>query len=206
MGQDLDQLLQQGLQQQQITASEQQRKALLEYLALLLKWNRTHNLTAIRDPAEAISKHLLDSLSILPALPPGALLDVGTGAGLPGIPIALLDPARQLVLLDSNSKKTAFLKEVKRQLALTNIEVVCARVPHFSEGSFNVITARAFAAIPQLLDATRHLLADDGCWLLMKGRYPDEELAALEDGYRVDTRSVVVAGLEGQRHLVRISL
>ncbi len=203
-GAGLDQLLRDGLEQQGISASQAQRETLLAYTDLLLKWNRTHNLTAITEPKEVVSKHLLDSLSMLPVLPEGDLLDVGTGAGFPGLPIAVMQPSRSVVLLDSSSKKTAFLLEVKRQFALTNIEVVCARVEAYSGQRFPLITARAFAATAELLAATSHLLDDGGRWVLMKGRYPATELAALGEGFDVESQSMHVAGLDGERHLLWI--
>ena len=150
-------------------APEVQRK-LLCYLELLQKWNRVYNLTAIRQPAQMIGGHLLDSLAVLPHLWPGRWLDVGCGAGLPGLILALLRPEWTFVLLDSNSKKTSFVQQVKIELELRNVHIYCARVETWqAEEKFDGIISRAFAETAKFVALTRHLLAQEGRWVAMKG-------------------------------------
>lgn len=193
-------LLQEGLEQFNLSALS---APLFQYLSLLNKWNAAYNLTAIRDMESMVTKHLLDSLAIRPWLKGDSILDVGTGAGLPGIPLAIAEPQRQFVLLDSNGKKIRFLREVKRQLALTNLEIVQFRVENYHPNQgFDTVTSRAFSSLEQMIFWTQHLIADQGMWLAMKGRYPDEELQALDKTYRVE--SYTVNGLEGERCCVLI--
>lgn len=180
---------------------------LLAYAALLEKWNRTYSLTALRDPAKAVSHHLLDSLAILPHLAhigPGPLLDVGSGGGMPGIPLAIADPARSVTLLDSNSKKTAFLQQAAIELGLPNISVHCGRVEQYHPPvGFSAIVSRAFSEMAEFVRLTRHLLAADGRWLAMKGVSPEREIAALREDVQVDALiRLQVPGIEGERHLV----
>lgn len=178
-------------------------KPLFHYLSLLNKWNAAYNLTAIRDLDSMISKHLLDSLAIIPWLKGSRILDVGTGAGLPGIPLAIAQPDRQFTLLDSNGKKVRFLQEVKRHLSLNNLEVVQFRVENYHpDQGFDTVTSRAFSSLEQMVHWTQHLIAKQGIWLAMKGRCPDEELAALKYPYRVE--SYTVQGIEGERCCVLI--
>lgn len=188
-----------------LDAAQQER--LLAYLALLLKWNKAYNLTAVRDPLEMVTKHLLDSLALLPHLQDGRLLDVGSGAGLPGIPLAIAAPQREVTLLDANSKKTRFLLQAKGELGLYNLSVVHSRVEQYRpERLFDTVTARAFASLAELYQGTAHLLAPGGCLLAMKGEYPAQELAALPQGVVVrEVIAVTVPGLQAQRHLVRIA-
>ncbi|MDR2874909.1 MAG: 16S rRNA (guanine(527)-N(7))-methyltransferase RsmG [Methylobacillus sp.] len=174
---------------------------LLEYLALLEKWNKVHNLTAVRDPDEMVTLHLLDSLSVLPHIGQGRLLDVGSGAGLPGIPLAMVRPDLQVTVLDSNHKKASFMRQAKAALGLDNLEVVCARVEEFRpERKFDMIISRAFSDLAEFMRLTRHLCADGGVWLAMKGVYPHEELAQIKD--LAEVVALAVPGLEAQRHLV----
>lgn len=174
------------------------------YLHLLNKWNATYNLTAIRDLNEMVSKHLLDSFAILPWLTGTRIIDVGTGAGLPGIPLAIANPEKQFTLLDSNGKKTRFLTEVKRQLDLKNIEIVQSRVENYQpEVSFDTVMSRAFSSLDQMIHWTRHLIHEQGCWLAMKGRIPADELKQLQFPYQVEEYSV--SGLEGDRCVVIIN-
>ena len=187
-----------------LTVSGDQQDTLLDYLALLHKWNKAFNLTAVRDPLEMVPRHLLDSLAILPFLPEGPVLDVGTGAGLPGVPLAIMRPGQPIHLLDSNGKKTRFLFQVKTALALDNMQVHQARVESFrSEHGFAAITSRAFATLQDMLDGSQHLLADEGKCLAMKGTYPSDELDALSDGtFTREVQPLDVPGLAEARHLV----
>ncbi|QIB67614.1 16S rRNA (guanine(527)-N(7))-methyltransferase RsmG [Kineobactrum salinum] len=189
-----------------ISAAQQQK--LLDYLDLLQKWNRAYNLTAIRDPLAMVTRHLLDSLAVVPHLSGNDCLDIGTGAGLPGIPLAIALPGRQFHLLDSNGKKTRFLFQVKMELGLANITVCQARVETLATSrQYDVIVSRAFASLAAMVAGTRHLLAPGGCFLAMKGAWPQDELAAIEDQCVVlGVESLTVPGLDEQRHLVRLAL
>ena len=180
---------------------------LLDYLALLDRWNRTYNLTAIRDPREMLGKHLLDSLSMLPHVRDGRLADLGTGPGLPGIPLALARPGLQVTLVESNGKKTRFLREVVRQLGLGNVRVLEARAEAVDEpGTFDQLTARAMDTLAGILQVGGHLLAPDGRLLAMKGQRPDAEIAALPPGWRVESvTKLAVPGVDGDRHLVVVT-
>ena len=175
---------------------------LLDYQALLERWNAAYNLTAVRDPAEMVTRHLLDSLAVLPYVHGGTLADLGTGPGLPGIPLALAAPGRQILLVDSNGKKVRFLREAIRALKLDGVRAVQSRVED-AEGSFDCITARAFASLADMLGWGGHLLAPDGSWLAMKGKAPDEELPGVPPGYTVrGIHALAVPGLEAERSLV----
>ena len=177
---------------------------LLLYLKLLTKWNKAYNLTAVRDEASMVARHILDSLAVLPWVVGPRVIDVGSGAGFPGIPLALAKPEWQIVLLDSNGKKSRFLHEVKRVLHLTQVEIVQARVENYHPSlGFDTVTSRAFSELGQMIDWTRHLLCPDGIWLLMKGRHPETELAALHYSYQV--LPYKVPGLEGERNCVIVS-
>ncbi|QEY50037.1 16S rRNA (guanine(527)-N(7))-methyltransferase RsmG [Legionella longbeachae] len=177
--------------------------SLSDYLFLLNKWNAAYNLTAIRDVEAMVGKHILDSLAILPWLKGNRIIDVGTGAGLPGIPLALAKPEINFVLLDSNGKKTRFLNEVKRQLNLENLEIVQIRVENYhpTQG-FDTVLSRAFSSLGQMIQWTRHLIADEGIWLAMKGRFPDIELNDIKQNCTVKPYSV--AGVDGERCCVII--
>ncbi|MDH1009487.1 16S rRNA (guanine(527)-N(7))-methyltransferase RsmG [Pseudomonas nicosulfuronedens] len=188
-----------------IDAATQQR--LLDYLALLAKWNKAYNLTAVRDVDEMVSRHLLDSLSIVPPFEAAGgdrWLDVGSGGGMPGIPLAILFPGKSLTLLDSNGKKTRFLTQVKLELKLDNLQVIHSRVEAFQpELPFNGIVSRAFSSLEDFTNWTRHLGDTQTNWLAMKGVHPSDELAALPEDFRVEAeRALAVPGCQGQRHLL----
>jgi 16S rRNA (guanine527-N7)-methyltransferase len=180
---------------------------LLAYVALLDKWNRTHNLTAIRDRGQMITHHLLDSLAVvahLPARPGLRVADVGSGGGLPGIPLAIARPDWRVTLIDSNRKKAAFLNQAAIELPLTNVDVVAARVEQFVPPlRFEVVIARAYSTLGTFIEQTQHLLAPGGRWVAMKGALPDEELAALPATVSVESTPILqVPGIGGERHLV----
>ncbi len=182
---------------------------LLAYLVLLEKWNRVYNLTAVRDAERMVSHHLLDSLAAVPFFQGGGtnlirVLDVGSGGGLPGIPLAIARPEVPVTLIDSIAKKTAFLLQVKAELGLGNLEVVTSRVEDFRpEAKFDVITSRAFSDLRAFVDLTRHLLVPGGRWLAMKGVLPHEEIILLPDWAKVSANyALMVPGLEASRHLI----
>lgn len=189
-----------------IDLSTEAQTRLLAYAAFLEKWNRTYSLTALRDPKRAVSHHLLDSLAILPFVKAPNLLDVGSGGGQPGIPLAVAHPELAVTLLDSNGKKTAFLKQAVIELGLKNVQVISARVEDYQpEVLFAAITSRAFAELADFVRLTSHLLAPSGVWLAMKGQRPDAEIAKLPAGAKVSAvHRLDVPGVDGERHLVVI--
>jgi 16S rRNA (guanine527-N7)-methyltransferase len=172
-------------------------------LHLLAKWNRVYNLTSLRDEGLWVSNHLLDSLSILPILPQGRLIDVGSGGGFPGLPIAIAQSQREVVLLDSSSKKTSFLRQAVAELKLGNVEVVTSRVEDYRPAAaFDVAVSRAFSELRTFFDLAAHLCADSGTMLAMKGVYPEQELARLPDAVGVRTQRLEVPMLAAERHAV----
>lgn len=177
---------------------------LLAYLALLVKWNAAYNLTAVRDPQQMLVKHLLDSLSILPQLRGNTLIDVGTGAGLPGMVMALAKPGLQVTLLDSNGKKVRFLRQVIAELKIGNAQAVQSRAEAF-DNRFDVVTSRAFATLADMIGWCGQMANEGGEFLAMKGVRPDTEIAALPAGFKaVEVLPLVVPFLDEERHLVRI--
>lgn len=191
-----------------ITASEK----LLSYLALLGKWNRTYNLTAIRDPLAMVSHHVLDSLAVLPHLPlakeDARLADAGSGAGLPGIPLAVARPQWHIALVESNEKKAAFLRQAAIELALPNIEVHEGRVETWRPAkAFALVISRAFAELADFIASCRHLLVPGGVFAAMKGRDPQSEIARLPAGVRCrNTVRLAIPFLDAERHLVLCEL
>ena len=178
------------------------RARLLAYLDFLAEWNRHTNLTAVREPEAMVTRHLLDSLVLLPHLAGTRLADLGSGAGLPGIPLALARPDLEVTLVDSNGKKARFLRAAVAELGL-RAEVAQTRVETLA-GSFDTLTARAFTSLANMLRWGGHLLRPDSVWLAQKGQYPADELAALPAGYAARTLPLAVPGLDAQRHLVII--
>lgn len=182
----------------------QAEQTLLDFIALLEKWNHAYNLTAVRQPTQMISRHLMDSLVVMPYLHGEQILDVGSGAGLPGIPLALVCPERQFTLLDSNGKKVRFMRQAVSQLGLENVTVVHSRVEQFQSSSgFDTIIARAYATLGELVRGARHLCRSDGRFLIMKGAYPVAEFDDLSAEFELETsHSLHVPGLEAERHLL----
>jgi 16S rRNA (guanine527-N7)-methyltransferase len=198
-------LLRRGAEKLSLQITDKHIDQLLQFAELILKWNKTHNLTAITNPDEVVSKHLLDSLSICLAFPKGNALDVGSGAGLPGIPLSIINSHQNFTLVDSSLKRIAFINEVKRKLALTNVTAVHSRVEDFEGRDFNVITSRAFSSLGTMLEQTKHLLVDDGCWFAMKGMFPTEEINEIKDKFQVQkTIKISVPGLNAERHIIQI--
>lgn len=180
----------------------------LIYLHLLDRWNKVFNLTAIQKPEERVLLHIVDSLSIHPFLLGNRFIDVGTGAGLPGIPLAILYPEKKFTLLDSNSKKTRFLTQVVQELKLNNVDVVHVRAESYQPESepfcFNAILSRAFASLAKMIECTTHLLCPGGQWIAMKGIYPQDEIAALPARFKVTAHKVAIAGLRVERTIICI--
>lgn len=203
----LTQQLNHGASQLGLALQPPQQQALLNYLQLLVKWNKAYNLTAIREPERMVSLHLLDSLAVHPHIQQAQrILDVGTGAGLPGVVLAIMNPHKHFVLLDSNGKKTRFLTQVKVELGLENLTVENARVEAYQdEQGFDMITSRAFASLADMVHWCAHLLAKQGCFMAMKGQYPQEEIEVIAEHYQVVTSlPLQIPGVEGERHLLHI--
>lgn len=197
-------ILTEGLEFLGLPADADKLELLLRFIALIEKWNKAYNLTAIRDKEEMARLHILDSLAILPHLHGKRLIDIGTGAGLPGIPLAIYRPEMEFVLLDSNAKKTRFVQQAILELKLKNVSVLHSRVEDYQPGQhFDTVVSRAFASMSDIIKLTSHLLNEDGILLAMKGQQPDEELAALSQEYRIVP--IVVPNVDAERCLVCIS-
>mgnify|MGYP006201168079 FL=1 len=194
-------MLADGAQALGIELSSAQQQQLLDYVGLLNKWNKAYNLTAVREPAEMVVRHLLDSLSVLPHVQATEIIDVGTGAGIPGIPLAIALPSLQVTLLDSNGKKTRFAKQAALELGLTNVEVVQARAEQYRNASPQVIS-RAFASLPDMLDVAGHLLAPGGRMLAMKAALTDVEMAGVQAPWKAERITLTVPGLDERRQLI----
>ena len=192
-----------GIDELGLAISEVAQRTLLDFLVFLKKWNQTHNLTAITDTKDMIIHHLLDSLSIVHYFKGKTILDVGSGAGFPGIPMALACPDKQFTLLDGKNKKSAFLLQAVYQFNISNVFIVQARIPSYrSEFGFDAITCRAFGSLRLIIDQTQHLLCPLGRWFIMKGSYPKEELQIIAQSSVV--HRLKVPGLNAERHLVEI--
>jgi len=204
----LENALKAGLATLNLSLNSEQQGKLIQYLQLLRQWNKAYNLTAVTDPLEMVYLHLLDSLAIYPYLEGRRFIDVGTGPGLPGIPLAIADPNREFVLLDSNGKRTRFLFQVKVALSLANVQEVHGRVETYQpETLFDGVISRAFTSIADMVDKSSHLLAEAGHFYAMKGRFPENELRELEKPYTVSAcHKLDVPGVDGERHLVEIGL
>lgn len=188
-----------------LVLTAEQGEKLLDYLDLLVRWNAVYNLTAVRDPADMVTRHLLDSLAIAPLVRGATLIDLGTGPGLPGIPLAILAPERKITLVDSNGKKIRFLREAVRVLGLANARVEQARVEEL-QGQYDCVTARAFAALGDILTWGGHLLAADGVCVAMKGVIDEDELSGIPEGFRIEEIvPLTVPGLGAARHAVIIT-
>ncbi|MGD9389105.1 MAG: 16S rRNA (guanine(527)-N(7))-methyltransferase RsmG [Thioalkalispiraceae bacterium] len=208
MHEQLSKQLQQGIAALGLEVDEAKQSALLDYVALLHKWNRAYNLTAVRKPELMITRHLLDSLVIHPFLKPGRILDVGTGAGLPGIPLALIRPEDVFYLLDSNSKKTRFITQAVAELGLQNVSVVQSRVEDYKTNTtFDTIISRAYSTLANMVAGTRHLLAKNGVFFAMKGVFPVAEVDELPvDAELLESHALHIPGLDAERHLLVLKL
>ncbi|OIQ99082.1 ribosomal RNA small subunit methyltransferase G [mine drainage metagenome] len=202
--------LETGLAEMRLQVTVEQQEQLISYLLLITKWNKVHNLTAVRDPLEMVTLHLLDSLSVLPyvqALTAKRLLDVGAGAGLPSIPLAICMPELQVTAIDAVQKKASFMRQVKGELGLSNFHVETGRVEVLiKEPKFDVIISRAFSEMALFVKLTKHLLAEGGQWMAMKGVSPELELASLAimepEVDFIKTVRLKVAALQAERHLI----
>lgn len=196
-------LLQAGLHDLNLSIEVEPFERLLHFIELIGKWNKAFNLTAIRNNEAMISLHLLDSLAVLPYISGSSVIDIGTGAGLPGIPLAVMLPNKTFTLLDSNSKKTRFVQQAALELKLLNVQVCHSRVEDFkAENLFDTVITRAFTHLSGIMKMAGHLLAPGGILLAMKGQYPEEELRQLD--YDATVLPIVVPGIEAQRCLIQI--
>jgi len=200
----LEQKLAGGLEEMGLDLDTATQSRLLNYVALMQKWNNVYNLTAVRDPEKMVTQHLLDSLAVLPYIVGRRVIDVGTGPGLPGIPLALANPALEVTLLDSNHKKTSFLRQACLELGLDNTTVVCDRVEAWRpEVKYDVVISRAFSDLAEFASLALHLCGDKGRMLAMKGIYPHEELTRLPATVALlGVEPLKVPGLDAERHLV----
>ncbi|KRB94155.1 16S rRNA (guanine(527)-N(7))-methyltransferase RsmG [Noviherbaspirillum sp. Root189] len=203
----LTRILADGIGALQLGLSDAQTDQLMDYLSLLAKWNAVYNLTAVRDPAQMVIQHLLDSLAAVPAFSQANnVLDVGAGGGLPGIVLAIARPDMQVSMIDTVHKKTAFLTQAKAELGLRNVTVYTARVEQLNVATpFDVITSRAFAELKDFVTWSGHLLAPGGQFIALKGVLPQEEIVRLPAGWKVTaTQALQVPGMEAERHLIFI--
>ncbi|MDO4997839.1 MAG: 16S rRNA (guanine(527)-N(7))-methyltransferase RsmG [Neisseria sp.] len=205
---DNKQKLQTGLQALGLELNTAQQLLLLEYVALLKKWNSTYNLTALRSESTMISHHVLDSLTLLPYIKDAkTLMDVGSGGGMPGIPTAICRPDLQITLLDANTKKTSFLQQAVIELGLSNVTVASGRVEAMHDKKVDVVTSRAFAELADFISLTKHLLNENGYWAAMKGVYPYEELEHIPADVAVEkVEKLHVPMLDAERHMVIMRL
>lgn len=199
--------LAQGVAQLGLSLLPGTQERLLDYLALLQKWNRVYNLTAVREPSDMVSQHLLDCLAVVPHISARTIVDVGSGAGLPGIPLALAMPHAHITLLDSNQKKAAFLRQAVIELGLGNVAVECVRVESWRPASlFELVISRALSDLPELVALAGHLVTAGGTLAAMKGVYLDEGLGNLPRGFRLRATQVLsVPGLTASRHLLLLA-
>lgn len=193
--------LQQALSELKLQLSDEQQLQLLYYLQQLLFWNKAYNLTAIKDDQQTLIKHIFDSLSIVPFLPAGNLLDIGTGAGLPAVMVAICQPQRAVTALDSNQKKIRFIKQVVSELGLKNLTPVASRIEAHA-GTYQVITSRAFASLVDFVTHSQTKLADNGIICAMKGVEPVDEIQALQHEWKINTQVLTVPELHESRHLI----
>lgn len=204
--QELHTILVSGLDALSLDLSDKQQQQLVDYVLLMDKWNKAYNLTSVRDPKQMMVKHILDSLAIVPFLDGDNIIDVGTGPGLPGMPLAIAFPDKSFTLLDSLGKRVRFMTQCVHTLGLTNVTPVQSRVEeHNGDTPYDIVLSRAFASLKDMLHWCQHLVDSEGKFLALKGQYPAEEIAELGDNFAV-THSVklTVPGLEGERHLLTV--
>ncbi len=196
-----------GLRSLSVDVSAGQVESLIAFLVLIQKWGKAYNLTAIREMSEAIDLHLLDSLTVSPFLDGGRVMDVGTGAGLPGIPLAIVHPDKRFVLLDSSAKKVRFVRHAIMELGLANVEAVASRVEDYRPSvGFDLVLARAFSSLSEIRTMVAHLLGSEGRVLALKGQYPRGEVEALQGAVDVRVHALAIPGLAVERHLVEFGV
>jgi 16S rRNA (guanine527-N7)-methyltransferase len=205
---DLSAQLVKGLHSLGLQVTQEQQKSLLDFVALLVKWNRVYNLTAVREADKMLTRHILDSLSILPYLKGPRIIDVGSGPGLPGIPLAIVKPDFQFVLLDSNRKKTRFMQQAKTELHLDNVKVECARAENFHPAeSFDSVISRAFASLSQIVAWSSHYCRENTALFAMKGAVSETEIAELPKSFEIKAmHKLDYPGLDADRYLVEIKV
>lgn len=198
--------LEMSLAEMDLQVSEEQKCSLVRYVQMMHKWNKAYNLTSVRDPQQMVIKHIVDSIVVAPHLTGSRYIDVGTGPGLPGIPLAIMHPQKHFVLLDSLGKRVRFMKQVGFDLGISNIEPIQSRVEDYVNPiGFDGVLSRAFASIKDMLHWCQHLVDSRGVFLALKGQYPTEELEQLPTGFVLrNSVELVVPGLEGERHLLEI--
>ena len=192
------------LTQAEIQLTDRQKDQLIQLVQLLNKWNKAYNLTSVRDPQEMLVKHILDSIVVSPYLQGDRFIDVGTGPGLPGLPLAIINPTKQFVLLDSLGKRISFIRNAVRELGLTNVEPVLSRVEEYQpEQKFDGVLSRAFASLKDMTDWCHHLLKKDGYFYALKGIYHEDEVQELDKKFEIkDVITLYVPELVGERHLI----
>ena len=200
--------LREGLTALGVQLDERQQSSLLDYISLLIKWNKVYNLTSVRDPLKILHRHILDSLSVMPYMSGKRIIDIGAGAGLPGIPLAIAFPQKQFVLLDSNGKKTRFMQQVKTELILDNVNVIHSRVEDYQpDQPFDSVISRAFASLKKMATWSAHLVRENGVLLAMKGGYPEQEISELANSFEIKAvHKIDYTGLEADRYLLEIVL
>lgn len=199
-------VLRSNLKNSDLAVSEKQQQQLIRFVLMMHKWNKTYNLTSIREPQQMVVKHIVDSIVVAPFLDKNHYIDVGTGPGLPGIPLAIMCPNKQFILLDSLGKRVRFMKQVAYELKIHNIQPVQSRVENFESSSkIDGVLSRAFASLKDMLHWCQHLVDSHGVFLALKGQVPIQELEELPSGFTLqETIRLDVPGLEGERHIVKI--
>lgn len=202
------QQLQVMLAETELSLPEDQQNKLIQLVELLAKWNKAYNLTSVRDPQQMLVKHIMDSIVVSPYLDGKRLIDVGTGPGLPGLPLAILNPDKQFVLLDSLGKRLRFIRQAVLELGLTNVEFVQSRVEEYQpENKFDVVLSRAFASLEDMLSWCKHLPNENGHFLALKGQLPEQEIVNLDKQFKfIESFGLQVPNLEGERCLVKVEL
>lgn len=200
-------ILQESLKDVSLVVSEEQQAMLIRYVQMMHKWNKAYNLTSVRDPADMVLKHIVDSIVVAPYLDKTNYIDVGTGPGLPGIPLSIMLPDKNFVLLDSLGKRVRFMKQVAFELGLKNIEPVQSRVEQYQpELALDGVLSRAFASLKDMLHWCQHLVDSEGVFLALKGQFPEQELEQLPEGFGfLQSIKLDVPGLQGERHLIKLN-
>ncbi|GEA09665.1 16S rRNA (guanine(527)-N(7))-methyltransferase RsmG [Alteromonas sp. KUL49] len=206
LAQELSAILAKGIDALALSLSHTQQEQLVGYVLLMHKWNKAYNLTSVRDPKEMMVKHILDSLAIIPFVTGSRIIDVGTGPGLPGMPLAIAFPEKNFTLLDSLGKRVRFMKQCVHELKLPNVTPIQSRVEaHNPEPVYDIVLSRAFASLKDMLHWCQHLVDSEGQFLALKGQYPEDEIEEVSSHYHVSrTENLTVPNLVGERHLVWI--